>query len=266
MAETLAEYWTRIGEEIQARRDGGLIAGDDTPFHRYKAERVSVMFDEIDVARRSVLDLGCGPGAYIVRASNLGAARVVGCDVSATMLALARDNVDGPARLVQVDGHRLPFVDGAFDLAFTVTVLQHDDSDTLSRLLWEMARVTRESIYLFEDVAGDGSMSARSGPRRRAGLDRWPIPCGVGWGEYAEILADAGFSLESRRLLPVMVSEGMAYAIRRLLSSRAEGSAASRPVLAAQRALLPMTRRFDRTLRPRGGLCRMVYRRVTPLR
>jgi SAM-dependent methyltransferase len=265
MPETLAEYWTRIGDEIQARRDGGFIAGDDTPFHRYKAERVSAMFDEIDLARRSVLDLGCGPGAYLLRASDRGAARVVGCDLSTSMLALAQGNVDGRARLVQVDGHRLPFVDGAFDVAITVTVLQHDDSDILSRLLREMARVTRESIYLFEDVAGDGPLSARIRPAATCRARPVAHPVRRRVGEYAEILADAGFALESRRVLPVMVSEGMAYAIRRLLPSRSEGRAASRAVLATQRALLPMTRRFDRTVRPRGGLCRMEYRRVARL-
>ena len=94
MPETLAEYWNGIGEEIQARREGGFIAGDDTPFHRYKAELVTAMFDETDLAGRRVLDIGCGPGAYLLRAADRGAARVVGCDVSSAMLALAQATAD----------------------------------------------------------------------------------------------------------------------------------------------------------------------------
>ena len=43
----------------------------------------------------SVLDIGCGSGRYMVACLQLGASRVVGIDVSETMLTLAKATVDG---------------------------------------------------------------------------------------------------------------------------------------------------------------------------
>jgi SAM-dependent methyltransferase len=43
-----------------------------------------------DLAGRSVLDLGCGSGRYLVEAAERGAARVLGVDIAPEMIAIAR--------------------------------------------------------------------------------------------------------------------------------------------------------------------------------
>jgi SAM-dependent methyltransferase len=64
------------------------------------------------------LDVACGPGntTRSLRAAYEGGL-VVGCDVSATMLARATaDTDDDGVAFVRGDAHRLPFADEAFDL------------------------------------------------------------------------------------------------------------------------------------------------------
>jgi ubiquinone/menaquinone biosynthesis C-methylase UbiE len=73
-----------------------------------------------------------------------GGLRPVGVDTSATMLAAAAERLRAlaaPARLVQADGHRLPFRSGSVDGCRIERVLQHvDDPD---RFMAEVARVLR---------------------------------------------------------------------------------------------------------------------------
>jgi hypothetical protein len=145
-------------------------------------------------------------------------------------------------------------------------VLQHDDSTMVRCLLREMARVTRQSIYLFEDVTGpvripDAIRQRVASCRPRPGSHpvRRPV------GDYVEVLTEAGFPLQSRQTLPVMVSEGVCQVARRLLPAQPEGAAVPRSVVLAQRAFLPMTRQLDRLISPLSGLCQMTFGRVQPV-
>jgi 2-polyprenyl-3-methyl-5-hydroxy-6-metoxy-1,4-benzoquinol methylase len=79
-----------------------------------------------------ILEAGCGIGRWSVELAKRGN-RVVGLDVSQTMVALARDNarqahVDCDFRVGSVVSHRF---DRRFDVVFAVTVLQHvlDDGE-----------------------------------------------------------------------------------------------------------------------------------------
>ena len=45
-----------------------------------------------DLKGRSVLDIGCGMGQHAMQYATLGAERVLGIDISAKMLAYAREN------------------------------------------------------------------------------------------------------------------------------------------------------------------------------
>ena len=71
------------------------------------------------------------------------------------MVELARATTrDLPGiEIVELTGDGLPFPDAAFDIAFTVTVLNHNHDAMLERVVGEAARVTRERLYLFEDTA-----------------------------------------------------------------------------------------------------------------
>ena len=64
-------------------------------------------------AGQTVLDVGCGSGAFLRAAADHGAS-VCGLDASGELLAIARERVP-EADLAQGDLQHLPFVDGSFD-------------------------------------------------------------------------------------------------------------------------------------------------------
>lgn len=64
----------------------------DRMFRRDVYERYALTFERLgaNLRGRAVLDVGCGSGVYAVEAARRGAARVVGVDLSAEMIALAQ--------------------------------------------------------------------------------------------------------------------------------------------------------------------------------
>jgi SAM-dependent methyltransferase len=88
----------------------------------------------------TLLDVGCGTG-WFTRAFADHADRIVGLDVDADNLAFARSRASGHEVYVRADAARLPFADGAFDAAISVTALCFVNrwQDALA----EIARVSR---------------------------------------------------------------------------------------------------------------------------
>jgi SAM-dependent methyltransferase len=90
------------------------------------------------VAGQRILDAGCGTGRFsdvLLRED----ARPVGLDRDDGMLSVARGSLSIP--LVRGDGLRLPFKDGAFDLAAAVTLCEFVDRP--ETIVSELARVVR---------------------------------------------------------------------------------------------------------------------------
>jgi ubiquinone/menaquinone biosynthesis C-methylase UbiE len=149
-------YWSAVATQVGQRERGGtLLAGDDTPFYRYKRAAFSRrLLSRVPVEGSSVLEVGCGPGANLLELAGRRPRRLVGCDISAAMLELAATQTAATgAELVEVDGRSLPFADREFDLAYTVTVLHHNTDDYLGPLLREICRVSANGVYLFEHTA-----------------------------------------------------------------------------------------------------------------
>jgi SAM-dependent methyltransferase len=76
---------------------------------------------------RRLLEIGCGVGTDLVRFAK-GGARVVGVDLSATAVRLARRNLElhqQPGTLLVGDGASLPFGDGTQDVVYAHGVLQY---------------------------------------------------------------------------------------------------------------------------------------------
>ncbi|MGD8718426.1 MAG: class I SAM-dependent methyltransferase [Candidatus Zixiibacteriota bacterium] len=78
-------------DTLYGGRRNAVMRWLDRNFRSDIAERFRITFDAFgDLAGKSVLDVGCGSGPYIVEALERGARRVVGVDVSDNMLELAR--------------------------------------------------------------------------------------------------------------------------------------------------------------------------------
>lgn len=82
----------------------------DRNFRYDIAERFRLTFDALGaLTGKAVLDVGCGSGPYIVEALRRGAAKVVGVDVSAEMLDLARGHLADTGALNRVELLRADF-------------------------------------------------------------------------------------------------------------------------------------------------------------
>ncbi|MGI8938305.1 MAG: class I SAM-dependent methyltransferase [Iamia sp.] len=79
-----------------------------------------------EVAGRRVVDLGCGFGWFCRWAADAGASSVLGLDVSANMLARARDENAGPAITYRsVDLDQLELAPDSVDLAYSSLALHY---------------------------------------------------------------------------------------------------------------------------------------------
>ncbi|MFL6277081.1 MAG: class I SAM-dependent methyltransferase [Blastocatellia bacterium] len=128
-----------------------------------------------DLSRASALDLGCGSATYSTRLAARGA-RVMGVDLSATMLKLAdeRANTDQVELdlLIADISKPLPFLSEQFDLVFTATALHYVED--LQSAMREMARVLRPQGRLIASVLhpmSTGRFPVRD--RDDAGSDEW---------------------------------------------------------------------------------------------
>jgi SAM-dependent methyltransferase len=115
---------------------------------------------ELTVGRADrVLDFGCGTGGTTVALAlspDLAASSVTGVDANPRAIVAAHVRASGyrvDARCefhAVVAGARLPFDDGAFDLAVTVSVLEFITDEAERRAaVAELARVTRSGGHLF---------------------------------------------------------------------------------------------------------------------
>lgn len=79
------------------------------------------------VAGRRVLEVGCGPGHHAARLLQLGAAHVLGIDVSPGEVAKARASYEVPGRLEFAVADATGEVDGRYEAVFGRSVLHHID-------------------------------------------------------------------------------------------------------------------------------------------
>jgi SAM-dependent methyltransferase len=146
---------TRHGAEAPFRRDlarsrrlfAAFRREQTDPDHFYgtlAADTVDQLRTYTDLAGRTVLDVGGGPG-YFVDALRQAGARVVTVDVDAGEMQLwGRTRPDGA---IQGSALALPLRTGAVDLCFSSNVLEHvPDPVTMAD---EMVRVTRPGGTIF---------------------------------------------------------------------------------------------------------------------
>jgi ubiquinone/menaquinone biosynthesis C-methylase UbiE len=248
----IESYWSRVADEIQSRGNGNSVAGDDNPFLRYKRSKFLRRFlSTLDVSGRTVLEVGCGPGGNLLELAPLKPESLIGVDISAHMLALATKNLDRfSVELMKTDGQNLPLGDRSVDLAYTVTVLQHNvDAAGVARLIGELCRVTADQIVIMEDTGHtatareDSSFIARPVEAYITGFER------------------LGFQLQSRTYLNLFFSRQAYKVIRRLLvpASHHEGEPFGAVANAVLSLVLVITRVFDDLKSEREDLTKMVF-------
>lgn len=105
-----------------------------------------VLFGELEalgVNHQTVVDLGCGDGSHARHILKSGAAKVIGADLSASMIGLAKAKSapDPKLSFLIADGCRLPIASASVDLVVSNYVL-HYFKDTLS-VFQEISRILR---------------------------------------------------------------------------------------------------------------------------
>ncbi|MFQ5566046.1 MAG: methyltransferase domain-containing protein [Paracoccaceae bacterium] len=128
-------------------------------------EEVARILDGIDLAGRTVLDIGCGSGGVtidLVRRHN--ARRVIGIDVEADVCAASKKRVEaaglaGRIEIVQVEPGPFPAADASLDVVFSKDAIIHiADKEWLAR---EAFRVLRPDGWF---VASDWLISHDGAP------------------------------------------------------------------------------------------------------
>jgi SAM-dependent methyltransferase len=130
-----------------------------------------------------VIDLGCGPGRYLAQI----AAPVVGLDVSASMLRLAKSQGDP---VVRADLESLPFSDRSFAGAFARHSYLHVPKERVPAALADLRRVLRSGGFLSLSLI-DGTYKGHDLPG-----DNFPGRYYAFWTEHdlSAALSWAGFS------------------------------------------------------------------------
>ncbi len=252
-------YWSRVAREIGKRGGKSYVAGDDNPFFRYKREKFLTHFlGRIDFRSKIVLEVGPGPGGNLLQVVRAGARRAIGVDISGEMLRLAAENLSECGSIVELhktEGYRLPLPDRAVDLAFTVTVLQHNtDISMFQSLVPEICRVTRERIVLMEDTT---RKPTRPDPDRSF-VGR-PVEV------YEAECQKHGFQLAARQYLKVRVSRKAYQLVKGLLVSlnHQEGDPYGLFPVMVLKLLLAFARPFDQLVPNDRDLTKMVFVRLT---
>jgi len=257
MAYNVEAYWSRVAEEIRRRGPGNYVAGNDDAFYRYKRAKFLRRFlSTLDVARSTVLELGCGPGGNLLELNRRSPVALIGVDISTSMLDLAAQTLAKatvPVQLKKTDGQHIPLEDQTSDIAFTVTVLQHNvDAAMLSRLISELCRVTIRQIVIMEDTGTTLSVGSDAPCMAR------PVDA------YRDEFARHGFRLRSATYLNLRVSRRVHEALwgRLVPSTHREGQ----PFAFAYRSLLmsalAVTRHLDDVWPETQDLTKMVFARA----
>ena len=114
---------------------------DPNPILALEKRRLPRLIPPLEGKR--VLDLACGTGRWLEWMTTWGADSAVGLDLSAGMLAVAKDKPAAQGRVVQADCREIPFADGVFDLVICSFALAH--LSELKDLAREVGRVAATS-------------------------------------------------------------------------------------------------------------------------
>lgn len=153
-----ARYWRTVGSSYAKDDPLGAICFDGAPswFNQFLSHSHMACFERgWNAAKLSgkdmrVVDLGCGIGRWSRWLRHKGA-DVVGVDISRDMLLAA---ASAKSRRVQGSVSQVPLQDETFDMAVSVTVLQHIPYEDQARAVAEISRLLRTggTAFLIENL------------------------------------------------------------------------------------------------------------------
>lgn len=155
-----------IFEQAATRYESWYEAAHGRRIDRAERALLARLFEWLPGTER-VLEIGCGTGHFTHWLTTRGYA-AFGLDRSPAMLRAARSVAPQVPR-VAGDAHRLPFRDGAVDVAMLVTTLEFLERPTVA--LQESARVAERGLVLVVlNRWSLGALSRRYGPQSRGAL------------------------------------------------------------------------------------------------
>jgi SAM-dependent methyltransferase len=146
------QYAGSFSFEWRIHRRTKLDDADSDESRRSFLERTG--FDEALMRGARVLDAGVGSGRYADIALKLGAAEVIGLDLSLAVES-AQENLGRDPRfgVVQADVFAPPFADESFDLIYSIGVLHHTPAPRLAfeRLVRLLRPGGRIAVHVYVD-------------------------------------------------------------------------------------------------------------------
>lgn len=129
-----------------------LVERANSGLHSHIAEKISAL----KIAKNaSVLDLGCGTGAFLARLGELGYTSLNGMDI-----ALPEKNLDGiNFKEFDLDARDMPYSDASLDLIVSVEVFEHIEN--MGFLVKEIARILTPRGFLIITTPNVNSIEAR---------------------------------------------------------------------------------------------------------
>ena len=138
----VADHYQTLRDAVNYRDQRFARSPHHSRIERAERSLVERIVRDLGV-RGEVLDVPCGSGRFFAALAAAGA-RVVGADIAAPMVELARGAAGTPVPCLLADARHLPFGDGGFDLVFAMRLL-HRVPSAAERVavLVELARVSR---------------------------------------------------------------------------------------------------------------------------
>jgi len=203
--EQAEEAYDKLADWYSARKRGS---------YEFKIQLPAILNLLGSLRGKSLIDIGCGPGAYSVEFAKRGA-NVLGVDLSKKMLDKARNNAkmaNVKLKLQKADAHSLPYTEDSFDVAVLILTILN------TKIVEEAARVLKPGgLLLFSDthplIESKGRWEGNNiGPARivedyfSQDKRKWQIKPGLGQTitlkyytrtieQCVNMIADAGFKI-----------------------------------------------------------------------
>lgn len=154
-----------VGEKVAAARPKSSPKPEPqlpvprTPFDKYRLRKLLGQMQLWQVEGMSVLEVGCGVGDLLHEISKFKPKELYGTDRSEEFIKIAcqyAEDAGFQANITAASARDLPFPEQSFDLVF----LMHEfntlpDDKLVMQMISELCRVSKMSVVLVEDVAGE---------------------------------------------------------------------------------------------------------------